>query len=297
MSLENQEVSKKVGRFPSFDGTQIYYEVRGDGVPIVLTYGVACQMNHWHHQMIHFSRTHQVITYDIRGHHQSEVPKDPALLTIDAAARDVQELLKHLGLEKAHLVGHSFGVPTLIQLHSHDPNLALSYALVNGFAKNPIKGMFGLDVVEPLYKFIRAQYEQAPQLWSEFWRAAVDNPLTMALAALSGGFNFKLTQFKDIEIYTRGVSQTPLKVFLPLFEDLMRFNGESILRTIAQPTLVIGGEKDSVTPIKFQEDMHRLVKDSDYVMVPYGSHCTQLDFPDYVNLKLEAHFKKAHDFS
>jgi len=290
MNLMSKEIPKASSYFKSFDGTKIYYETRGTGVPIVMIYGVCCQMNHWHHQMIQFSQTHQVITFDIRGHHQSEVPTDPSNLNIDSVARDVLALMEHLKLSKAHLVGHSFGVPVLIQLHSINSEKAISYSFVNGFAKNPIKGMFGLDVVEPFYRFVKAQYLQAPQLWSEFWRVATDNPLAVALTALAGGFNFKLTQFKDIEIYTRGVSQTPLNVFLPLFEDLMGFDGDAILRKIQVPTLVLGGEKDAVTPVKFQEQMHQLVKNSEYVLVPYGSHCTQLDFPDYVNLKLGSLF-------
>ena len=285
-----REISKQVGRFKSFDGTQIYYESRGEGIPIILIYGVCCQMNHWHHQVIHFSKTHNVITFDIRGHHQSSVPEDQKELTITSVAKDVVALMQHLKIPHAHMAGHSFGVPVLIELQKEAPSLAISYSFINGFAKNPIKGMFGLDVVEPFYHFVRTQYERAPDLWSELWRVATDNPFALALTALAGGFNFKLTQFKDIEIYTRGVSQTPLKVFLPLFEDLMRFNGESLLKKIEQPTLIIGGEKDAVTPVKFQEQMHSLVKNNEYVLVPYGSHCTQLDFPDYVNLKLEHHF-------
>ncbi len=292
MSSSVKEITKQIGHFKSFDETQIYYESRGSGDSIIMIYGVCCHMNHWHHQIIQFSQNYNVITFDIRGHHQSKTPENLKLLTIDAVARDVQALMQHLGITRAHMVGHSFGVPVLIQLHSINPDLSISHAFVNGFAKNPIKGMFGLDVVEPFYHFVRAQYEQAPALWSEVWRFATDNPLAVGLTALAGGFNFKLTQFKDIEIYMRGVSQTPLNVFLPLFEDLMSFDGEPLLRNINHPTLIIAGEKDAVTPIKFQEQMHSLIKNSDFVLVPYGSHCTQLDFPDYVNLKLQEHFEK-----
>jgi len=289
-TLALREIRKEVGRFKSFDGTEIYYESRGEGPAIIFIYGVCCQMNHWHHQMIHFSKNYQVITFDIRGHHLSAVPKDLKQLNIEAVSKDIQELMKHLKIERSHFVGHSFGVPVLIQLQELSPELALSYCFVNGFAKNPIKGMFGLDVIEPIYRFIRKQYDEAPQLWSELWRVATDNPLALGVTAMAGGFNFKLTQFKDMEIYTRGVSQTPLKVFLPLFEALMRFDGEPYLRNFNKPTLILAGEKDMVTPTKFQEQMHRSVKNSEFVLVPYGSHCTQLDFPEYVNLKLENHF-------
>ena len=64
-------IEKKTGYYKAFDGTPIYYETRGSGEPIVFIYGIACLMNHWHHQVEFFSKTHQVILFDIRGHHKS----------------------------------------------------------------------------------------------------------------------------------------------------------------------------------------------------------------------------------
>jgi pimeloyl-ACP methyl ester carboxylesterase len=288
-----KEVRKESGTFKSFDGTEIYYESRGEGTPIVLIYGIACQMNHWHHQMVYFSQRHRVITLDIRGHHKSQTPLAKGSLTIGAVAKDVVALMDHLKVPAAHLAGHSFGVPILIELNALSPERVLSNSFVNGFAKNPIKGMFGLNLAEPLYQFIKQQHDKAPELISEIWKVAVNNPVSMFFMALAGGFNFHLTQLKDMEIYTKGVSLISLDVFLPMFEDLMNFNGTSLLKKISAPTLILSGEKDAVTPFSFQEEMHSLVKNSSLVVVPYGSHCTQLDYPDYVNLKLESHFERA----
>ncbi|MNS60432.1 putative aminoacrylate hydrolase RutD [compost metagenome] len=162
---------------------------------------------------------------------------------------------------------------------------------INGFAKNPIKGMFGLDVVEPFYHFIRSKYDLQPDLWNSLWKAAVDNPLAMYLAAAAGGFNLKVTHFKDVEVYTRGVARLDLRVFIDLFGELMGYNGEDVLGKIMVPALIISGEKDMVTPIKFQHHFKEMIKHSEFVTVPYGSHCTQLDFPDYTNLKIENFLK------
>jgi pimeloyl-ACP methyl ester carboxylesterase len=109
----------------------------------------------------------------------------------------------------------------------------------------------------------------------------------MLLSSIAGGFNFRVTQFKDVEIYAKGVSQIPLEVFLPLFEDMMKFDGDAIAASITKPTLVMSGDRDFVTPQKFQQALHHRIPGSEYVTVAYGSHCCQLDFPDYVSLKLE----------
>lgn len=281
------EIIKNTGSLSSFDGTSIYYEVRGSGEPIIFVYGIACLMNHWHHQIDYFSKSYQVITFDIRGHHKSTVPENLNNLTIESIAQDIQSLMTHLGLQSAHFAGHSFGVPILIQLAAMSPEKIKSLIFINGFSKNPIKGMFGLDVVESIFDLVKSQYDHNPTLWNSLWKTATNNQISMWLSGLAGGFNLRLTQFKDIEIYAKGVAQIPLEVFMPLFEDLMKFNGDDHLGHIKAPTLILSGDHDMVTPLKFQEEMHSLIKGSEFVVIPYGSHCTQLDFPDYVNLKME----------
>lgn len=287
-----QTILKKTGYFKSFDGTSIYYESRGEGPAMICIYGIACLMNHWHYQIEHFSKTHQVIAFDLRGHHQSSHIPAEGNLSITAMAQDVIGLLTHLEIKQAHFLGHSFGAPIMLETYRQDPGLFNSMVIVNGFAKNPIKGMFGLDMIEPFFYFLRDQYNKSPDLWNALWRALVYNPLAMHLAALAGGFNIKLTHFKDIEVYARGVSQMDLKIFLPLFEQMMNFNGTEILESIACKVLIISGENDRITPQSFQHELHEKIKGSEFLAVPYGSHCTQLDFPDYVNLRLDRFYSQ-----
>ena len=133
------EVEKKTGYFKALDGTPIYYEVRGKGEPLVFIYGIACLMNHWHSQVEFFSKTHQVILFDIRGHHKSVPVNNINNFTYEHLAFDIKSLLKHLNIEKAHMVGHSFGVPILLKTYEQFPEIFLSMTFINGFARNPLK--------------------------------------------------------------------------------------------------------------------------------------------------------------
>ena len=278
---------KQTGSFKSFDGTSIYYEVRGEGEPLLFIYGLACLINHWHFQLDEFAKTHMVIAFDIRGHHKSSVPENIENLNLESIAKDIPFLFRELNIRKAHFFGHSLGGQVLLKTYELYPELFKSITFINGFAKNPIKGMFGLDFAEPLFNFVKTQYQQRSDLVDQIWKVLVDNPLAAIGAGLAGGFNLSRTQFKDIEIYAHGLAQIPLKVFIPLFEDMMAYDGDVIARTVQVPTLIISGEKDMVTPKKFQDELHREIKGSQFVQVPYGSHCTQLDFPDYINLRIE----------
>lgn len=289
MSFENSKnfVTKKVGTFKSFDGTPIYYEIRGEGEPIVFIYGIACLMNHWHYQVEHFSKTNQVILFDIRGHHKSTPVTNINNLKLEHLTKDLDGLLKHLKIKKAHFAGHSFGGPYILKFYDAYPEYFSSIVLINTFARNPLKKIFGLEFVEPFFYFIKSQHEKSPDLWNNLWRTLIDNPLAFQLAALAGGFNIKLTQFKDIEVYGRGVARLELPIFFEMFEEVLQFDGTSILSKITCPTLIIAGEKDNITPTTFQREMHAAINHSELLMVPYGSHCSQLDFPEFINLKLQ----------
>lgn len=284
-------VPKQTGFFKTRDGADLYYEIRGQGEPVIFVYGIACVLNHWHHQLTYFSHRNRAYAFDLRGHAASTSPT-PEKLTVQGMAEDLLELMDHWNLSSAHLVGHSFGVPVVLQAYGLAPDRVKSLTFINGFAKNPIKGMFGLDVVEPFFHLAKGAYYKNRGLFNLAWKSAVGNPLSILISGLAGGFNLKVTQLKDIEIYARGVTQMSLDHFLPLFEDMMSFDGSPIADSIATPTLIMTGDRDFVTPFRFQEELHHAIPGSQFVRIPYGSHCCQLDFPDYVNLKLEQFLSK-----
>jgi pimeloyl-ACP methyl ester carboxylesterase len=288
LNLNLKMTPKVAGFFEAQDKTPIYYEVRGEGEPVVFIYGIACLMNHWHHQLDTFSACYKTVTYDLRGHHKSTPVRNLEHLTLQDLASDLVGLMDFLKLEGVHVVAHSFGVPIALEAYIKKPTLFKSLCFINGFAKNPIQNMFGVDIVAPFYRFAKTSYAQNPVLWESLWRRLIDNPVSMRLAALAGGFNLKLTHFKDIEVYARGVAQMELSVFLPLFDQLMAFDGEPFLSQIKIPTLIVSGENDNITPKSFQKLFVDQIPGAELLIVPYGSHCTQLDFPEYVNLRLQS---------
>ncbi|MGE0763202.1 MAG: alpha/beta fold hydrolase [Bdellovibrionales bacterium] len=278
---------KSTGTFRSYDGTKIYYEVRGEGPPVVMAYGIGCLINHWNHQISYFSRSYQTIVFDYRAHHKSDMPVSREQLNIDALAQDLRGLLDHLQIKSTSLWGHSFGAQVAVRTYDMFPDRINSLVFINGFATNPLQGMFGSDLATSFFTLVKDGYEKLPETLSFLWRVAVNNPLAIQLSALAGGFNLKLTHLKDVEIYARGIASMDLDAFLTLFENMMGYDGRAVLERIAVPALIIAGRNDSVTPQHYQEEMHQKIRGSQYLMVPYGSHCTQLDMPDLVNLKIE----------
>lgn len=280
-------IPKETGHFKSFDGTRIYYEIHGRGEPMVFVYGIGCLINHWQHQIKYFSQNYKVIVLDYRAHHKSAIPSDRTQISIDALARDLHCLLDHLEISTASFCGHSFGVQVLLRAYDMKPQYFSNLVFVNGFATNPIAGMFGNNVASKIFLHLKNGFDLAPETLTYIWQKAVSNPLSVQLAALLGGFNLNLTHLKDIEIYLKGVASMDLSAFITLFENMMNYDGRPVFDRIEVPTLIISGKNDSVTPMKHQEEMYTKIKSSQFLVVPYGSHCTQLDMPDFVNLRIE----------
>jgi len=59
------------------DGVGIYYEVHGDGPPLLLTHGYSSTSAMWHGQVDALARDHKLLLWDMRGHGQSDYPDDP----------------------------------------------------------------------------------------------------------------------------------------------------------------------------------------------------------------------------
>lgn len=77
----------------------------------------------------HLARHYRVVRLDLRGHGNSQVPPPEEELMLDRLVRDVAELLDHLGLESAHIVGNSAGGYLGQQLAMNHPERVRSLAL------------------------------------------------------------------------------------------------------------------------------------------------------------------------
>ncbi len=95
--------------FTTHDGVVLAYEDRGgDGFPLVMLHGWGQTQAMFRHQLADLAPSRRVITLDLRGHGQSSKPHFG--YRIARFSRDVYELLGHLGVERADVLGWSMGV-------------------------------------------------------------------------------------------------------------------------------------------------------------------------------------------
>ena len=90
------------------NGLRLHYQRAGQGADLVLIHGLAANVAFWYLAVVPaLIGEFRVTAYDLRGHGYSDTP--PSGYTSADMAADLDALLDHLGVERAHLVGHSFG--------------------------------------------------------------------------------------------------------------------------------------------------------------------------------------------
>lgn len=112
--------------FKSFDGVKIYYEVRGNGEPVLLVHGFIVNGQSWKRTELYkdlLSAGYKVIILDQRGNGFSDKPHDSIAYDNDAEAKDIMGLMKHLNIKKYSAVGYSRGAIIVARLLVLDKNI------------------------------------------------------------------------------------------------------------------------------------------------------------------------------
>jgi 3-oxoadipate enol-lactonase len=90
------------------DGTRLYFQVHGEGEPLLLISGQACDRTAWDYVLADFAANYRAIVFDHRGTGQSDKPQAPPYST-RGFANDAIAILDHLGIDRAHAYGFSMG--------------------------------------------------------------------------------------------------------------------------------------------------------------------------------------------
>ena len=107
------------------DGAKLYYELSGQGHPLVLLHAGGMDSRMWDDQFELFAGHFKVIRYDARGVGKSEVPTGPF-----SHYEDLYGLLRFLGIDVAFIVGLSLGGRTAIDFSLAYPQMADALVLV-----------------------------------------------------------------------------------------------------------------------------------------------------------------------
>lgn len=248
-------------------GLRIAYELAGGGPVVALAHGfVGDARSTWGSQIDSLSDEFTVVAWDAPGAGGSSDPLEG--FGMDGYADCFVSFLKALRIERAHLVGLSFGAAMVLAAFHRHNDVAASLALVSGYAGWPWSlGAEAAD--ERLAASIRAS-QWAPEQFAAAMVPSMFSP--SARGDLVDGFadsvrGFRPTGFKAMARAT--------------YEDQSH-----VLAEVNVPTLLLFADHDTRAPVSSGQAMHASIRGSELVVLKGPGHVSPVETPDEVTLEL-----------
>ncbi|MDB5810176.1 MAG: Alpha/beta hydrolase [Betaproteobacteria bacterium] len=145
------------------NGVKLYYEETGRGTPIVFVHEFADDLFSWEAQMRFFSRRYRCVAYNARGYPPSDVPKSASKYSQQIACDDIANVMRHLKIRQAHVIGCSMGGYATVHFGLNNPRMALSLTAVGvGFGSDPDKkAQFARDNAVMVKRFLELGTKEA----------------------------------------------------------------------------------------------------------------------------------------
>jgi pimeloyl-ACP methyl ester carboxylesterase len=255
------------------DGVRLYFEETGSGVPIVFVHEFAGDHRSWEPQVRFLSRWFRCITFNARGYPPSDVPEDVTRYSQARARDDIRDVLAHLHVERAHIIGLSMGGFATLHFGLAYPSRALSLLIVScGYGANPDRQVEFQAEMEAT----AARIER--ESMAEFAKSYALGPARVQLQNKDPRrWNEFATQLADHS--TRGSALT-MRGVQKQRPSLWSLRGS--MRNMSVPTLIMAGDEDEpcLEPALM---MKRTISTAGLAVIPRSGHAINLEDPDEFN--------------
>jgi pimeloyl-ACP methyl ester carboxylesterase len=200
-------------------GVSLYYQVKGNGTPIVFIHPPLLTSENFRYQMDELSHDFKVISFDIRGHGRSQYSIKPITYTL--IIEDIKHLLDHLEIEKAYLCGYSTGASIALEFMLTYSDRSFGSILVSGMSE-----------VSDYY--LRKRISLAVKL---------ANPRTFSFLAQAITWGNSDTKETFRKLYNEAVKGDARNIN-QYYQYSLKYNCTNQLENIDLPILMVYGKKD-----------------------------------------------------
>jgi len=245
---------------PNIDrrGVSIYYEDHGSGPAVLLSHGYSATSRMWQGQVDALKDRYRVITWDMRGHGESDSPVDQGEYSEAKTVDDMAAILTHLAIESAVIGGLSLGGYMSMAFNVAHPKLVRALMLFD---------------CGPGYKNPKAR-----DGWNETAMKRAANFEAKGLAALGSSDEVRVSTHKSADGLARAARGM-----------LAQFDSRIIesLETISVPTLVLVGADDAPF-LNASDYMSAKIPGAVRVTIPEAGHAANIHQPAAFNAAVES---------
>jgi pimeloyl-ACP methyl ester carboxylesterase len=254
----------KIGGMAKVEGADLFYEIAGNGAPLVLLHAGFVDCGMWDEQFPEFAKEFRVLRYDRRGFGRSRFT--PGTFS---HRDDLRRLLDFLSIERAHFVGCSAGGGAAIDFTLEHPDRTASLTLISSaLGGYPFRGEMP-KLLQDLTAAIQSEnYDQAADLAVRLW---IDGPR-------------RARDQVDLRIRKRALEMS--RIALPnafLQEESLTPAAYGRLHELKVPTLILTGELDDPWVQEIGDYLLAEIRGARRQMIAGTAHLPNMEKPEAFN--------------
>lgn len=249
------------------------------GPAILILDGIGCAGWAFERSLPMLSERHRIVLMHYRGHGKSPDPPRPWQLNIPVLADDAAAACEHLGLRSVVLVGFSMGFPVALEVYRRHRPLVAGLLSLAGPSGRVLTSFQGTQAFGRLLPLAVAVTRIAHDLTTRVWRRLLPSQLSREISLRSGQVNADRIEAADLELYMRGIAAMNPELFVTLLDEAHRHSAADVLPTIAVPTLVVAGARDSFVPITTMRALAFAIPRAQWKVYPDATHALPAEYP------------------
>lgn len=239
------------GYYADIDDIKMYYEVYGEGEPIMLIHGGMGDAEHFKHLIPELSKKYKLIVPNCRTHGRTNT--SDKLLSYHLMATDMIELMDHLKIESAGVIGWSMGGAIAMDMAINQPERISEMVVIGTYFRQEA---FPAGMKEMILSLTPGSFP--PEAVERYNRISPIEGGAVTYAEKMKDFMLKVV---DGDIFT-----------------------EEQVKSISCPTLIMAGDLEGPGVLNDVMKMHELISDSQLSILPDATHFLVLTHPVLVNL-------------
>lgn len=256
--------------FSEIQGARVRFVDQGAGPAVVMLHGFASAIENWAPVIPEVAKHHRVLALDLKGFGWTDRP--PGDYSPQAQADLVFALMDQRGIKKAAIVAHSWGSSIALAMAIKAPERVTRLALYDAWVYE--------EQLPPFFHWARAD-GVGETLFNLFYRQRPDERIALAF------YDRKYVTEEFVEAVERALDRPGTTAAALAAVRGQRYAAfQRMYRKVQQPTLLLWGREDIVTPVSFGERLSRDLPGSKLVVYPHCGHFPMIEAREASNRDL-----------
>ena len=262
--------------FAEVNGIKIFYEMHGEGYPVIMHHGYGATGDIWIGQVGELSKHFKVITLDSRGSGKSDHPTVP--YTLDTLVEDLKGLMDFLKIDKAHLIGQSMGGWISQNFVLKYPDRVNKIVLLGTNHKGS-----GIQIFKD--SLIKLYDQQKQDKMKAYWDYTKFTHHRKFIKEMQADPKKKIHGIWSAEDMIKELTENNMtpKDYQLLADAVEKHDVTDKLPEIKNPVLLIAGTHDKLSPKMVMEEIHNGLKNSRLEVINDTAHHVFLEEAPKVN--------------